>query len=248
MTNDGRNGGNFLEELTRLADLRDRGVLTEQEFAEEKARLQAPRNSHSSKPDHRHPSSKAATTDTVARTEGIPKGGTARKFSMGCLIALGVLFSIMLLGAILGSKQDLGSNGQSQVATVNQQSAAGADNSTLQESSPTPEVDKSDNLTLTQRNAARSAQQYLNMSGFSRAGLIAQLSSSAGDGYSVEDATAAVDSISVDWNENAAMSAKQYLQMSGFSCSGLVQQLSSSAGDKYTKAQATYGAQQAGAC
>jgi hypothetical protein len=36
--------------------------------------------------------------------------------------------------------------------------------------------------------------------------------------------------------------------MSGFSCNGLIDQLSSSAGDKYTKDQATYGAQQAGAC
>lgn len=86
------------------------------------------------------------------------------------------------------------------------------------------------------------------MTGFSRDGLIQQLSSSAGDGYDVADATAAVDSLDVDWNENAAKSAEQYLSMSGFSCSGLVQQLSSSAGDKYTESQARYGAQKAGAC
>ena len=47
---------------------------------------------------------------------------------------------------------------------------------------------------------------------------------------------------------NAVRSAKQYLSMQGFSCKGLIQQLSSSAGDKYTVSQATYGAQQAGAC
>jgi hypothetical protein len=86
------------------------------------------------------------------------------------------------------------------------------------------------------------------MTGFSRDGLISQLSSNAGDGYSVADATAAVDSLSVDWNENAAKSAAQYLSMSGFSCKGLIEQLSSSAGDKYTVDQATYGARQAGAC
>ena len=86
------------------------------------------------------------------------------------------------------------------------------------------------------------------MSGFSRAGLIEQLSSDAGDGYSAVDAKAAVDSLSVDWNENAAKSAKQYLDMSGFSCKGLIEQLSSSAGDKYTVAQATYGARAVGAC
>lgn len=103
-------------------------------------------------------------------------------------------------------------------------------------------------LTGPQANAVRSAQQYLSMSGFSRAGLIEQLSSEYGDGYSVTDATAAVDSLNVDWNDNAVKSARQYLDMTGFSCNGLVEQLSSNAGDKYTTSQATYGAQQAGAC
>jgi hypothetical protein len=99
-----------------------------------------------------------------------------------------------------------------------------------------------------QANAARSAQQYLDMTGFSRQGLIDQLSSDAGNGYSVADATAAVDSLSVDWNEQAVRSAKQYLQMTGFSCSGLIEQLSSDAGSKYTGSQARYGAERAGAC
>ena len=103
-------------------------------------------------------------------------------------------------------------------------------------------------LTGPQKNAVRSAKQYLSISGFSRDGLIQQLSSSAGDGYDEADATAAVDSLDVDWNENAVKSAKQYLSISGFSCDGLIRQLSSSAGDKYTVSQATYGARQAGAC
>jgi hypothetical protein len=99
-----------------------------------------------------------------------------------------------------------------------------------------------------QINAARSADQYLSMTGFSRDGLIEQLSSDFGDGYSVSDATAAVDGLDADWNENAAKSARQYLSMTGFSCQGLIEQLSSNAGDKYTVSQATYGAEQAGAC
>jgi len=103
-------------------------------------------------------------------------------------------------------------------------------------------------LTGPQRNAVRSAEQYLRMTGFSRRGLIEQLSSSYGDGYDEADATVAVDSLDVNWDENAARSAKQYLSMTGFSCNGLIQQLSSDAGDKYTVSQATYGAQQAGAC
>ncbi|WP_103334054.1 Ltp family lipoprotein [Pseudotabrizicola formosa] len=109
-------------------------------------------------------------------------------------------------------------------------------------------VASAQSLTGPQKNAVRSAELYLSISGFSRVGLIQQLSSSAGDGYSVADATAAVDSLSVDWNTQAARSAAIYLQISGFSCNGLIQQLSSSAGDNYTQSQATYGAQQAGAC
>lgn len=103
-------------------------------------------------------------------------------------------------------------------------------------------------LTGPQRNAVRSAKQYLSMQGFSRNGLIKQLSSDAGEGYAISDATAAVDSLNVDWNKEAAHSAEQYLSMQGFSCKGLARQLSSSAGEGFTVSQATYGAQQAGAC
>ncbi len=103
-------------------------------------------------------------------------------------------------------------------------------------------------LTGPQKNAVRSAKQYLSLQGFSRNGLIFQLSSDAGDGYKEADATAAVDSLKVDWNKQAERSAKQYLDLQGFSCKGLIFQLSSSAGDKYTKEQATHGAKAAGAC
>ena len=105
-----------------------------------------------------------------------------------------------------------------------------------------------DGLTGPQKNAVRSAEQYLSFQGFSRSGLIEQLSSDYGDGYNVDDATVAVDSLNVDWNEQAARSAEQYLSMQGFSCQGLIRQLSSDAGDGYTESQAIYGAQQTDAC
>ncbi|MSU91896.1 hypothetical protein GE300_20260 [Rhodobacteraceae bacterium 2CG4] len=103
-------------------------------------------------------------------------------------------------------------------------------------------------LTRPQKNAVRSAKAYLSFQGFSRDGLIEQLSSAYGDGYERADAIVAVDSLSVDWNAQAARSAEQYLQMMGFSCNGLIEQLSSSYGDGYTASQAAYGARQAGAC
>jgi hypothetical protein len=103
-------------------------------------------------------------------------------------------------------------------------------------------------LSMQQINAVRAARSYLNISAFSRDGLIEQLSSSAGSGFNRNDATLAVDSMNVDWNLEAVKSAKQYLKLMGFSCKGLIQQLSSPAGGKFTEQQATFGAQQAGAC
>lgn len=103
-------------------------------------------------------------------------------------------------------------------------------------------------MTVAQQNAVRSAKDYIQLMGFSRTGLINQLSSSAGSGYSIKDSTVAVDSLNINFNEQAVRSAKGYLQLMGFSCHGLINQLSSSAGDKYTPSQARYGAQQTGVC
>ena len=134
-------------------------------------------------------------------------------------------------------------------STPREQRVATAKSTTTQsEAAPKKVESPADRLTGAQKNAARSAKNYLSFSGFSRDGLIGQLSSDAGDGYAVADATAAVDSLNVDWNEQAVRSAKNYLNLMGFSCKGLIQQLSSQAGDKYTTDQATYGAKQAGAC
>jgi Host cell surface-exposed lipoprotein len=104
-------------------------------------------------------------------------------------------------------------------------------------------------LTLSQQNAIAAAQQYLGEgTGFSQAGLIAQLDSPDGDGYSVADATFAVDSLNVDWNAQAVDAAKGYLQTSSFSCTDLVQQLDSPDGSQFTPAQAEYAAKAVGLC
>lgn len=100
--------------------------------------------------------------------------------------------------------------------------------------------------TVAQKNAIRSAQSYLEFSGFSKAGLIGQLSSKSGDGFKKSDAVFAVNHIKVDWNKEAVKSAKSYLEIGGFSRAGLIQQLSSKAGDKYTLSQAKYAADHVG--
>ena len=102
---------NVAEELTRLADLRDRGVLTEQEFAEQKARLLG------------SPTSPSPQSGTVQQVQGGRlASGTQRsqlkssanviederKTSLGKKLGLGCLFflGIFVLLAALGSQVD----------------------------------------------------------------------------------------------------------------------------------------------
>ena len=86
-------------------------------------------------------------------------------------------------------------------------------------------------MTASQENAIRSAESYLELSGFSEQGLIDQLSSDYGDGYPRKDSVFAVRHLDVDWNAEAVESAKSYLELSGFSRQGLIDQLSSSNDD-----------------
>jgi Host cell surface-exposed lipoprotein len=92
----------------------------------------------------------------------------------------------------------------------------------------------------------RSAENYLDFSAFSRKGLIEQLSSEYGEGFSKADAIYAVNHLDVDWNEQAAKSAKNYLDQSAFSRQGLIEQLSSEYGEGFSRAQAVYGVNQTG--
>jgi hypothetical protein len=101
--------------------------------------------------------------------------------------------------------------------------------------------------TVSQQQALDSAKSYLDMgTGFSRAGLIKQLSSPYGEKFSTADATWAVDHSGADWDAQAVMSAKSYMQTGGFSRAGLIDQLTSPYGEQFTLAQATYAVNQVG--
>lgn len=147
------------------------------------------------------------------------------------------LIAIGFIGAMLGDDTDSAST-----------SDANTSDTTAVVGTETEVVAEDNGMTAQQKNAVRSAKNYISFAGFSRDGLINQLSSDAGDGYNIDDATIAVDSMDIDFNEQAGKSANNYISIQGFSCDGLINQLSSSAGDKYTKEQAEYGAKLAGAC
>lgn len=89
--------------------------------------------------------------------------------------------------------------------------------------------------TASQKNAIRKAKSYLDMSGFSRDGLIKQLEF---EKFSKADATYAVDGLSIDWNIQAERKAKSYNEMSGYSRDGLIGQLKF---EGFTLEQAEFG-------
>lgn len=71
-------------------------------------------------------------------------------------------------------------------------------------------------------SARGTAADYLDYSGFCRPSLIRQLEF---EGYSTEAATAAVDSLGVDWLNETVRVAQNYVDFSDFSHAGLVDQL-----------------------
>ena len=162
--------------------------------------------------------------------------------------ALGIV-AVLIIGSALANMGNSSAPAASSATTAAPSSDAAATPTVApaQTSAAAPAPATPD-LTAQQRNAVRAAENYLSFKGFSRKGLINQLSSDAGDGFPVADATIAVDSLDVDWNAQAVRAAEAYLDFKGFSCSGLKEQLSSDAGDGFTAKQAAYGAEQAGAC
>ena len=118
--------------------------------------------------------------------------------------------------------------------------------STGEEASPPKKTKPA--LSVSQENAVASAKNYLGIgTGFSRYGLIKQLTSKAGSGFKRADAVFAVNYLKPDWNKQAVLSAKNYLGIgTGFSRDSLIKQLSSRAGSGFTVAEATYAANKVG--
>lgn len=77
-------------------------------------------------------------------------------------------------------------------------------------------------LTIGQKNALRSAKNYLKTMAFSYEGLIEQLEY---EQYSHEDAVYAADNCGANWKEQAAKCAKNYLNTMPFSRQDLIEQL-----------------------
>jgi hypothetical protein len=107
---------------------------------------------------------------------------------------------------------------------------------------PAPSTPSTPAMTPTQQQAVEAAQQYLTGGeGFSAEGLLQQLTSSYGNGFSAADAQFAINYLNPNWDAQAVESAQGYMQTEpGWSQSGLEQQLTSTYGSGFTQAQADY--------
>lgn len=143
-----------------------------------------------------------------------------------------VIIVVVLIGAI-GSG---GGNDPEEVATV----PTSGEIQGTKESVSTPVPKEISSETLSQKNAVAKADTYSDAIAFSKSGLVEQLEF---DGFSNEDATYAVNKISVDWKEQAVKKAKSYLAIMSFSRSGLIEQLEF---DGFTNEEATYAVGQVG--
>jgi hypothetical protein len=95
--------------------------------------------------------------------------------------------------------------------------------------------------------AVDAANGYLSEGqGFSDQGLLQQITSSAGNGFTQAQAEYAINDLHPDWDAQAVDAAKGYMQIGGFSQASLIQQLTSSAGNGFTQAQAEYAASNVG--
>lgn len=128
---------------------------------------------------------------------------------------------------------DVSYDSNTKTAIISEKTAQKTNSDTVETSSNNENI----NVTIGQKNALKSAKQYLELMAFSYSGLIKQLEY---EKYSHDDAVYAVDNCGADWNEQAAKSAKAYLELMAFSRDGLIKQLEY---EGFTHEQAVYGAE-----
>ena len=105
---------------------------------------------------------------------------------------------------------------------------------------PTKSEQQEPNATTGEKNALGSAENYLEMGGFSKKGLREQLDY---EGYSKEEIDYAIKNCDADWKEQCAKCAQNYMDTSNFSKDGLIEQLKF---EGFTNKQIEYGVKAVG--
>lgn len=147
--------------------------------------------------------------------------------------AIALLLLIVIVASVNSHPND-----NKQVADSSTYTPAVTANTTEQEQA-TPEPAQPTE-TVSQKNAVKQAKSYLDFSGFSRDGLVAQLEY---EKFSNADAIYGADNAGADWYVEAEQAAKSYMEFSSFSRQGLIDQL---VYDKFAPEQAAHGADSVG--
>jgi hypothetical protein len=171
----------------------------------------------------------------------------ARHKVLSGFIAFGALI-VIIVAASASAANKPSTTAADAGAAVSSSSPSAAVSSAVANSAPsTPAAPAGPSMTGGQQQAVDSAESYLSEGqGFSKQGLLNQLTSSFGEGFSKSDAEFAIKYLKPNWDKQAADSAKSYLgDGEGFSRSGLIQQLTSSYGAGFTESQAEYGVNKA---
>ena len=121
----------------------------------------------------------------------------------------------------------------------------GSDNDSSSSSDTTTESSTKSSSSSThasaqQTAALHSAETYANDMNMSKAAILDQLTSDAGDKFDQADAQYAVDHVKTDWNKNALKSAESYQKDQDMSTEEIRDQLTSPDGDQFTQEQADY--------
>ena len=147
-----------------------------------------------------------------------------------------IILCILVFSGIIGAAA--GGGDESADVNSNNDTEIEATVETTEAEAPDPTAD----YTMEEKNCYDAAMNYLDFMGFSKKGLIEQLSSEYGDNYPTETAEKVVNDIDaaglVDWEEQAERSAKNYLDTMSFSKEELINQLCSEYGDQYTREEA----------
>jgi hypothetical protein len=159
----------------------------------------------------------------------------------------GIVGLLLLIGVAADPVEDTDVAADPAPSATAEPEAATADAPTEAAPDPEPEPEATaeapepeNAATVSQANALRAAESYLDTMAFSKAGLIDQLSSEYGSGFDPADAKWAVRQLDVDWSEQAVRAAESYLDTMAFSRQGLIDQLSSEYGSQFTKKQAVH--------
>jgi hypothetical protein len=197
----------------------------------------------------------SAWTENYApgNTEAAPTAGGSKKpvyrrpwfIVVAVLVGLGVI-SNMMSGTPSASTEPAGSATESSSPSAAEEIKPAATEEVkpaIVEPEPEPEAIEEPaepDMTMGQQQAVSKGEDYLDMAGFSRKGLIEQL---VFEGFSKAEAKFAADHIAPNWKKEAAEKAQDYIDMSSFSRKGLIDQLEF---EGFTEAQAKYGAKAVG--